>query len=158
MYKSAKKGFYKLVNPEKYIMPTSESLSVMKSFKDGSVEYKSSLELSAIRYCDFNKHIINFSLEPFGIKYIKPTDGKEHRYFIDLFIVFSTGEKFLVEVKSSSETKEPQLPKRKTAKSIASYNKALQTYIVNKAKWKAAEQFATLNKIKFIILTENELK
>lgn len=158
MYKSAKQGWYKLLNPEKFIIPTDESTSVMKSYKDGCVQYKSSLEHKAIIYCDYNKHVVKYSLEPFGIPYIKPTDGKKHRYFIDLFMEFSTGDKFLVEIKSSAETKEPQIPKKKTVKAIANYNKALQTYAINKAKWLAATEFAKSQKMKFIILTENELK
>lgn len=157
MYKSAKKGWYELINHEKFIVPTSESASVMKSYDNGKVQYKSGLELKAIRYCDYNKHIVKFSLEPFAIQYIKPTDGKVHRYFVDLFIEFSTGQKFLVEIKSSSETKEPRKPSKKTSKAIDNYNNKVLTFAVNKAKWLAAEQFANSKGLKFIILTEEEL-
>lgn len=157
MYKNAKQGWYKLLNPEKFIIPTNESSSVMKSYKDGCLNYKSGLELKAIKYCDFNKHITKFSLEPFAIQYIKPTDAKVHRYFVDLFIEFSTGQKFLVEIKSSGETKEPRKPSKKTAKAIENYNHKLMTFAVNKAKWLAAEKFANDRGLKFIILTEEEL-
>ena len=148
-------GWYKLLNPTKFIKPIDEH---MKSYKDGEVNYKSRLELKAIKYADFNKFVDKWSLEPFHVKYVKPTDGKIHRYFIDLFLEFKTGDKFLVEIKSKGETKPPRKPSKKTQKALNNYQRALQTYAVNQAKWKAAEQFAAKNKMKFIILTEDELK
>lgn len=155
MYKNVKQGWYELKNPEKFTKPIDE---YMKSYKDGSVNYKSGLELKAIRYADWNKHVKKWSLEPFHVKYIKPTDGKPHRYFIDLFLEFSSGDKFIVEVKHSSEVKPPRKPSKKTDKAIMNYQTALQTYAINQAKWKAAKMFAENNKIKFIILTEEHLK
>jgi hypothetical protein len=131
----------------------------MKSYNESTnqVQFKSGLELSAIKYCDFNKHIVKFSLEPFSIQYLKPTTGKYHRYFIDLFLEFSTGQKFIVEIKSKGETVPPQKPKRKTDKSIMNYQKALQTYAINCAKWKAAKIWAEERNMKFIFLTEDQL-
>lgn len=157
MYKNAKRGFYKLLNPQKFLLPIDNH---MKSFNEstGSVEFKSSLELAAIRYCDYNKHITKYSLEPFAIKYVKPTDGKPHRYYVDLFLEFSNGEKFIVEIKSKGETIPPKKPSKKTGKAIANYQRALQTYHVNQAKWSAAETWAKQNNMRFLILTEDDLK
>ncbi len=161
-YKGAKRGWYTVLNPEKFIIQTKESKSVMNSTRinEGKleVEYKSSLELKSLKYCDYNKHIINYSLEPFPIKYHSPVDNKIHRYFVDLYIVFSTGDKFLVEIKSFSETKEPKVPERKTQKAIMNYQKAIQTFVVNTAKWNAATKFCKEHSMRFIILTEKELK
>lgn len=154
MYKSAHKGWYELVNPIKFTKPLDEH---MKSYKDGFINFKSSLELKAFRYADYNKHVTKWSIEPFPIYYVKPTDGKKHRYYIDLFLEFSSGHKFLVEVKSKSETKPPRKPGKKTEKAIMNYQRKLQTYAINQAKWKAATEFAARNNMKFIILTENEL-
>lgn len=154
MYKSYQ-GWYKLLNPNKFIKPIDEH---MQSFKEGHAEYKSGLELKAMKYADYNKHIVKWSLEPFHIKYLKPTDGKVHRYYIDLYLEFSSGDRFLVEIKSKSETIPPRKPNKKTDKAIRNYQIALQTYAVNQAKWKAAEEFAAKNKMRFIILTEDELK
>ena len=155
MFKNVKQGWYKLLNPEKFIEPIDEH---MQSFKDGHVNYKSSLEFKAIKYADYNKHITKWSLEPFNIKYIKPTDGKYHRYYIDLFLEFSTGDKFLVEIKPKSQTVQPQKPKKNTQKAQLNYQNALMTYHINQAKWKAAEEFAEYNDMRFIILTEEQLK
>lgn len=147
-------GWYQLLNPSKFVAPIDEH---MQSFKDGKVEYKSRLELKAIKYADYNKFITKWSVEPFHVKYVKPTDGKVHRYFIDLFLEFKTGDKFLVEIKSKGETVPPKPPKNKTQKAMINYQRALQTYAVNEAKWKAAKEFAKSNNMKFIVLTEQEL-
>ena len=161
-YKSAKNGWYKVLNDQKFIIPVNESIKVMKSYKivagEIQVNYRSGLELKCLRYCDMNIHIKKFSLEPFCIPYLSAKDGKIHRYFIDFFIEFSNGQKFLVEVKSSGETREPKMPGKKTEKAILNYQKALQTYAVNKSKWASARQFCKEKGLTFIILTENELK
>ena len=151
------RGWYKLLNPQKFI-PQIDKFMGSFNESENSVEYKSGLELKAMKYCDFNKHIIKWSCEPFNVPYLKPTTGKMHRYFIDLFIEFSTGDKFIVEIKSSGETKPPRKPSKKTDKAIMNYQKGLQTYAINQAKWKAAEEFAKKNNMRFIILTEKELK
>jgi len=159
LYANAKKGLYKVINKNKVKKPIDNHMqSFIIENNNVFLEYKSSLELKAIRYCDFNKYITSFALEPFAIKYIKPTDGKYHRYYIDLFIEFVTGEKFLVEIKSKGETIRPKKPKKNTEKAKLNYEKSLQTYIINQAKWKAAKEFAKSNDLKFIILTEDELK
>lgn len=148
-----------MLNPEKVIKPTD---NYMKSYiiEENLIKlnYKSSLECKCLRYCDMNKYIKRYSLEPFSIQYYKPTTQKFHRYFVDLYIEFENSQKFLVEVKSSCETVEPKKPSKKTQKAILNYQKALQTYIINQAKWKAATEFAESNNMRFIILTEKELK
>lgn len=151
-----KTGWYTLLNPSKFLPPIDKH---MKSFNEstGQVEYKSNLERVAIRYADFNKYIVKWSMEPFPIKYTKPTDGKIHRYYVDMFLEFANGQKFIVEIKSKNETKPPRKPSKKTQKALLNYQKALATYHVNQAKWKAAEQFAKTNKMKFIILSEDQL-
>jgi len=155
-YKNVKRGWYKLINLDKYLRPLD---NYMKSFNEsaGAIEYKSSLELRAFRYCDANKHIARWGSESFHVKYLKPTDGKIHRYFIDLFIEFSTGDKFIVEIKPKSETKPPRKPNKKTEKALRNYQNKLMTYYINQAKWNAAKEFANQKDMKFIILTEEEL-
>lgn len=155
MYKNVKQGWYRLLNPEKFIKPIDE---LMNSYKDGHVNYKSSLELKSIRYCDWNSNVAKWSLEPFPIHYFKPTTGKYHRYYVDLVIEFKSGEKFLVEVKPYAQTIPPKRPRKNTPKSRMSYAKALETWIINQSKWKAAELYCKENGFKFIKLTEKELK
>ena len=148
------KGWYKILNNDKFIKPIDEH---MQSYKNGHIYYRSSLELKAFRYADFNKHIVKFSIEPYAIKYLKPSDGKIHRYYIDLFLVFSTGDKFMVEIKPKSETIEPKKPKSKTTKSLLRYQQAMLTFVINQAKWQAARVFAEANDMRFVVLTDEDL-
>lgn len=154
MYKNVKQGWYRLLNPDKFIKPIDE---LMKSYKDGHVNYKSSLELKAVRYCDWNNSITKWSLEPFPIRYLKPSTGRFHRYYIDLVIEFSSGEKFLVEIKPYNQSVAPRKPTRNTQKAKLRYAREMETYLINTAKWDAAKIFAKENGFKFIILTEKEL-
>ncbi len=150
-----KKTWYRLKNPDKFQKPHDE---YMKSFNEstGEVLSKSSLELKTIQYCDLNPNVLKFSLEPFAIKYIKPTDNKVHRYYPDVLIAFKN-KTFLVEIKSSAETKPPKPPKKITSKSSKNYSKAVMTYKINSAKWKAASKFCKEKGIEFIFITEKEL-
>lgn len=153
VYKS-KKGWYKLSHPEKFIRPIDETMESTKRIKDGfCIQYKSMLERRAFVYADINPKVKYFSIEPFAIKYIKPTDNKLHRYYIDLFIEFINGSKFLIEVKSYHETQQPQ-----PCKNPKTYKKQVETYLINQAKWNSAREFAKQKDLKFIILTENELR
>ena len=77
---------------------------------------------------------------------------------MDFFIEFSNGQKVIVEIKPFSETIEPKKPSKKTEKALLNYQKALQTFAINTAKWNAAKKFAQQNNFKFIVLTERELK
>lgn len=153
-YRSAKRGWYKLLNPEKFIKPIDEH---MQSYKNGFIEYKSSLELKAYKYCDRNSDVVSFSIESFPIRYQKPSDNLIHRYYPDIFLEFKTGHKFIIEIKSKSETVPPKPPKKTTQKSIKRHREALLTYKINKAKWNAAKKFAEMNDMKFLIITEDQL-
>lgn len=154
-YISAKQGWLKLRHPEKFMKPLNE---YMDSSRDGYVEYKSGLERAAFIYADLNPKIAKFSVEPFAIMYQKPEDQKMHRYFPDMFIEFVSGQKFIVEIKSKGETRPPSKPKQPNPQNMASYKKACLTFMTNQAKWNAAKSFAESQQMKFIILTEDELK
>lgn len=155
MYKSAKQGLFKLTHPEKFIKVLDEYMQSSKN--EGYVEYKSSLEYKAIRYADFNPAVVGWSMEPFAIPYIKPTDGKVHRYYIDMFLIFKNGEKFLVEIKSYAETVEPKRPKHMTEKAAHRYLNQIMTYKTNQAKWEQARKFAEKKGLHFAVLTEKQL-
>lgn len=135
-------------------MPLDET---MNSSRPGYVLYKSSLELKAIRYADAHPGVKWWTVEPFYIPYIKPTDNKVHRYFPDL-LINQNGNLLLIEVKSSDETKPPKKPKRLTDKTKYHYNEALKTYYINQAKWTEARRFCKRNSMHFCVLTELELR
>ena len=60
----------------------------------------------------------------------------------------------VVEVKPKKETKMPNVNPKKRTKSWA---QSVQTYAVNQAKWKAADEWCKDRKIEFKIITEKEL-
>ena len=92
------------------------------------------------------------------IPYRCPTDGRVHRYYPDFYIKVRSKAgvvaKYLVEVKPKKQTQKPnEKPKRKTA----AWKKEVLTYLKNRAKWEAAEDFCEDRQMKFIILTEDHL-
>lgn len=147
-----KQGIYKPVNESKYIQPNDRTMN-----KNIYPTYRSSFELKCFRYVDSNPAVSKWSAEPFAIPYLKPTDLQIHRYFIDVFIEFKSGDRFLVEIKPYAETIPPKKPKKITNKSEMRYQRAMETYLINQAKWEAARAYANKNNMKFIILTEKEL-
>ena len=166
--KSPRKGWYVLKFPEKFIKPSD---NYMKSFKDISdsnglnlaVEYKSGLELKSFKYADCNPNIVSWSVEPFPITYIKPTDNRPHRYYIDLVIKFKNERTFFIEVKPYSQTIPPRKPKgfangTVTPKSLKRYRDAVMTYMINTAKLDATKVYCKQNNFTFATLTERELK
>ncbi len=154
MYRN-KTGWYKVKNQEKILIPLDEH---MCSYRNGYFQYKSSLEETALKYCDQNPNIVKFSLEPFPIRYVSPKDNKVHRYYIDFFVEFASGDKILIEVKPRSQTIEPKKPQKNTEKSKRNYKKAQRTWAINSAKWDAAKEFCRQNNMRFTFLTEKELK
>ena len=55
------KGWYRLIYPEKFIKQLDEHMQSSKITKDGIfIEYKSSLELKFIKYCEMNSNISRY--------------------------------------------------------------------------------------------------
>jgi len=88
---------------------------------------------------------------------VSPVDRRVHRYFPDFIIKVkeSTGQvkTYVIEVKPKKQTRPPKRPKRQTK----SYIYECTTWEVNKAKWKAAQEFCADRRIEFKIITEDEL-
>ena len=149
-----KQGEYQPENPEKYIMVENDQNS-------GTIIFRSSWERIFMRWLDMNESVTKWASEPFAIPYIKPTDFREHRYYIDFYFECKTPDggvkKYLIEIKPKHETQPPLPPKRKTEKSMMNFEKRKITYMVNQAKWEAARAFARQNKLEFMIITEDEL-
>jgi len=118
---------------------------------------RSTWERKFCRWCDLNESILEWGSEEFYIPYISPLDNRVHRYFPDFIIKVkeSTGQikTYVIEVKPKKQTRPPKTPKRKTK----SYLYECKTYAVNQAKWKAAVEFCEDRRIKFKIITEDEL-
>jgi len=117
------------------------------------IVYRSLWERNAMRWCDENPNIERWNSEEVIVPYVCNTDGRRHRYFIDLFIRLKNGQTYLVEIKPKSQTKPPKQPARKTRV----YLESIKTYVKNKSKWEAAAEFAERNNSKFVIWTEDTL-
>jgi hypothetical protein len=108
-------------------------------------------------YFDKNENILKWGSEEVVIPYRSPLDNRIHRYFVDFVIKVRTAsgntETHLIEVKPFRQTKPPEKQKRKTRR----YLNEVTTYLVNEAKWKAAEEYCEDRLWKFQIITENEL-
>lgn len=137
-------GIFKPKNPQKY-----------KGTQP--IVYRSRPELLIMTWFDIKDNIIEWTSESIIIPYVKPTDGKVHRYFIDFSCKLKTPtgiNKYIIEYKPSKQT---QLPVKGSRKSDRTFLIEQATYAINKAKWKAAEEYARFKGMKFIILTEKEL-
>ena len=139
-------GKFKPKNPSKYKGNPCE------------IYYRSSWEKKFMIFCDNNDSIIEYSSEETVIPYRCPTDGRVHRYYPDFYIKVKskTGSisKYLIEVKPKRQVAGPvEKPKRKTA----AWKREVLTYMKNRAKWAAAEDFCEDRQMKFLILTEDHL-
>ena len=122
-----------------------------------NVFYRSLWERRFMVYCDNNPNILEWGSEEIIIPYKSPLDKKVHRYFPDFFVKYknSSGKiiREIIEVKPKKHLSPPKEPKRKTKRYLGEVN----TYIINQAKFKAAEEFCKDRKLGFRILTEEHL-
>ena len=149
-----KQGFFIPKNLKKVIL-------VENKQNMGGIIYRSSWERIFMSWLDLNENVLRWNSEGIPINYIKPTDGKEHKYYPDFYFECNDGKggisKYLIEVKPKVETIPPVPPKNKTEKSMFNFQKRIDTYKVNQAKWMYAEEFCKRNNLKFMIITEDEL-
>lgn len=139
-----KQGVFKPKNPKKY---------------KGAhpIIFRSGPELRLMKFADENDRVIYWQSESVPIPYVKPIDGRVHRYYIDFTFFFQRkdGEidRYLIEYKPFKQTLLPVRGK-KTEKTFLTEQ---VTYATNQAKWRAASQFAKSQGMKFIVLTEKDL-
>ena len=128
-----------------------------KKFIGTRAVYRSSFELRFMQWADHNDNVLEWSSEQIIIPYISPVDGRAHRYYVDNFVVIREGDKikrYLVEIKPFSQTQPPRTSPRKRKATII-YEQT--QWLVNQAKWAAAQKYARDKGAEFIILTEREL-
>lgn len=134
-----KQGKYVLKNPTKYV-----------GQKD-NVVFRSSWEEWFHNFLDSNTDILAWGSECVAIPYLKPTDGKVHKYYPDYYIKYKNkrGEivQEIVEIKPKRDMK------------FRRNNTAHQndTIAVNYAKWSHAQNWCKANNLNFRILTEDQL-
>lgn len=122
-----------------------------------NIQIRSSWERKLIIELDTNPSVLEFSSEELVIPYVSPVDGRVHRYFPDFVIKVRTREgkieQQIIEVKPYKQTLPPK-GKRATKYLIEEY----KTYAINQAKWAAAEEFCKKHNMRFVIMTEKELR
>lgn len=142
-----RQGYYKLVNPEKYIGDPNKII------------FRSSWEKRFATYCDHHDRILAWSSEPMQIPYLNPIDGVVKPYNVDFYVRVKTEEgysEFLVEVKPVRHLQKPQHPTgRITEKKMLSYTNAMKTYLINISKFNAAKEYAKTRGWEFVVVTEN---
>ena len=120
--------------------------------------YRSLWERKFMVYCDSNTNILEWGSEEIALPYRSPLDNKVHRYYPDFYIIVkeSNGsiKKYIIEVKPKKQVAGPdKTPKRKTA----AWKRDVLTFMKNKAKWEAAENYCDDRRMNFMILTEDHL-
>ena len=134
-------GKFKPKNPSKYIGNPTEII------------YRSSWELHMMMFFDTNSEIMGWGSEEVVVPYKSPLDGRVHRYFPDMIVKKTNGDVILVEIKPYQQTQQPQPPKKQNRR----YINEVTTYLVNQAKWEAADKFCKTKGWKFQIMTEKQI-
>jgi hypothetical protein len=143
MSKPYQQGRYIPKNPSKYIGDITK------------IRYMSSWEYEMHKFLDNNPYVIEWASEEIAIPYIKPTDNKVHKYYVDYYIKYvdknGNIKTELIEIKPTTQTKASR-----SKKTITQLKENI-TFAINVAKWKAAQDFAYKNGWTFRIITENEI-
>lgn len=132
-------GKYTLKNPDKYM---------------GNREptYRSSWEFAFCRFCDEHPNVTQWASESIKIPYRNPLTGKKTIYVPDFLIAFSDAKGKsrveLIEVKPENQTRRDKLGNSRA-------NQA--HWIVNQAKWEAAQQWCKGKSIFFRVVNEADI-
>lgn len=142
--KRFKQGIYRPKNKEKFFG------------KNDYAIYRSGLELNYFRILDNNPNVLKWGSEEIVVPYF--FDGKWHKYYIDIFAIFKSGDtikKFIIELKPYKQTVEPKWSKRRKQ---STYLYECKEWAKNQSKWEYARKYAQSKDCEFHILTEKELK
>ena len=145
------KGRFRPKNPNKY------------KGNPSNIIYRSLLERRFMVYLDNHPSILKWCSEEIIIPYVSPVDNRVHRYFPDFYMKYKNKDgvikEDLIEVKPFSQCSPPNPKKKltKTGRTSKRYLKEVQTYIVNEAKWKQAQNYCKDRNWNWRILTEKDI-
>jgi hypothetical protein len=132
-------GVYQLLNPAKYVGKKAP-------------HYRSSWEHAVMRMCDSNPSITQWANEAIHINYKNPFTNKNTIYVPDFFVVYVDANNQqhaeLWEIKPQKETSLQEAGNSRRAQAAA---------ILNMCKWQAAKAYCESQRLKFRIITENDL-
>ena len=80
-------GKYKPKNPQKY------------KGNLNTITWRSSWELSVMKWCDETNKIVRWSSEEIVIPYFSTADQKNRRYFMDFWVKWEDGTEYILEIK-----------------------------------------------------------
>tara|TARA_R100000458_G_scaffold59580_2_gene70605 strand:- start:2739 stop:3179 length:441 start_codon:yes stop_codon:yes gene_type:complete len=139
------KSKYKPENPSKYVGNAANIIC------------RSTWERKVCKYLDKNENVVQWASEELSIPYISPVDKKPHKYYPDFIAEIKEKDgniqTYLIEVKPYKQT----MPPKKKTKVTKTYRMNMKTYMINEAKWEAAEKLCADNDWKFKILTEKNI-
>ena len=139
MAKQFAQGKYTLKNPNKYVGRRTPT-------------YRSSWEHAFMRLCDEHPNVYQWASESIKIPYRHPFSGKYTVYVPDFFIVYmdKDGKKHaeMIEVKPAS-----QMTMEGAGRSMGKRKQV----VINQAKWEAANAYARQRKIRFRVVSEEQL-
>ena len=131
-------GPYTVINREKYV-------------GNGTPRYRSGWELSFMKFCDSNDHVLQWASESIAIPYRHPLTGKMTQYIPDFLITYRTSNNTikaeLIEIKPK---KQSVIESKMSAKDRA-------IVAINYCKWDAASKWARKNGLTFRVITENDM-
>ena len=114
--------------------------------------YRSSWEQAFMRLCDEHPNVAKWASESIKIPYRHPLTGKHTVYVPDFFIVYvdknGTKHAELIEVKPKEQNNLQDAGKSQGKK---------KQVVINMAKWEAANAYARQNRIKFRVISEEQL-
>ena len=137
MAKKFQQGIFTPNNPTKYVGKRAP-------------RYRSGWELAVMRMADAHPNVIAWGSETHRIPYRNPITGKQTTYVPDFLMVYEDKNKNkkaeMIEVKPSGQTLGEARGMQQKAAAV-----------VNQAKWEAANAYAKQRKIRFRVVSEEQL-
>ena len=131
-------GKYEIQNSAKYV-------------GNGIPRYRSGWELSFMRFCDNNDHILQWASESIAIPYRNPITGKMSQYSPDFLVSYRTKDNTmraeLIEIK----------PKKQSVVESKMNSRDRAVVAVNYAKWDQATKWCRRNGLSFRVITELDM-
>ena len=131
-------GSYDVINPAKYVGKRTP-------------RYRSGWELSFMRFCDTNDHILQWASESIAIPYKHPLTGRMTQYIPDFLITYrtrtNTMKAELIEIK----------PKKQSVIESKMSSRDRAVVAINYAKWDQATKWAKRNGMTFRVITEDDM-
>lgn len=149
-------GYYTLINESKYISNPNQII------------FRSSLERKFCDFVDKSPKVLKWGSEVVSIPY-KSYDNKMHTYHMDFYIEVENKQnpngmdRILVEVKPHVESMNiinntpPKKPIKSTPTSLRNWEYSLKEFVKNKFKWQAAQEYARIKNMKFVVITEKTI-